>query len=49
MYSIVVQLFYKNYTRDVIASGNMGTHGILCIRGDKEYANIRQAIVVCGD
>ena len=26
-----------------------GPRGILCTRGEKEYASIRQAIVACGD
>ena len=39
MYSIVVQLFYKNYTLDVIASGNMGNPRVHRIpRGPRIYA-----------
>lgn len=31
----------------VIASGNQNPREILCIRGEKEYANIRQPTVAC--
>ena len=33
----------------VIASGIRGPRGILCTRGEKEYASIRQSIVACGN
>ena len=42
-------LRYSAFSAELENRGSWGPRGILCTRGEKEYASIRQAIVACGD
>ena len=44
-----MHVIFALFRRNLKIRGNWGPRGILCTRGEKEYASIRQAIVACGD